>query len=187
MSDVTKVGTTIGENEQRDAIHIAVAPCRAAYGETLYPGQHVGFRQMGETEVVSGRAAKKIGIVDPFLTHSVPEQTRFWVFLYPNTITALRHQWEHPAFGPRAVAPPSESKDWLETFAASHSETYENLIEAAQRWIKDNEYYYGDRQWDGHSGKFEGIRVPDQFWEHYEKVFGKVAPEQRENFFTCSC
>lgn len=34
-----------------------------------------------------------VGIVDPFLRESVQPSQRFWLFLYPNTVTSLRHEW----------------------------------------------------------------------------------------------
>ena len=53
MSDVG-VGKPIGSDQQRDAIHVAIAPVIA--GERLAPGQHVGVIE-GSTDTV--RAGEK--------------------------------------------------------------------------------------------------------------------------------
>lgn len=94
--NVPEVGKLIEDNAaRRDAIHVAVAPVEAA--EDLLPGQHVGL--------VVGKASagvEPIGVVDPFLTATILKGQRFWLFLYPNTVTSLRHVWTHPAF---AVVP----------------------------------------------------------------------------------
>src|SRR5688572_10378765 len=84
-------------DRRRDAIHIAVAPVTAA--ERLLPGQHVGLVR-GDTEHVGAleSPASCVGIVDPFLKQAVEQGQRFWLFLYPNTVTSLRHYWTHPAF-----------------------------------------------------------------------------------------
>jgi hypothetical protein len=98
-SDTPNLGHLITNSDRRrDAIHIAVAPVTAA--ERLTPGQHVGFVQAGDTELV-GPAENLIGIVDPFLREEVQPGQRFWLFLYPNTVTSLRHVWTHPAFVPK--------------------------------------------------------------------------------------
>lgn len=94
------VGELCKEDACRDAIHIAIAPVIA--GAELRPGEHVGFIH-GTNDV--GREAvgfiKPIGVVDPFLQRNVMKGERFWLFLYPNTITNLRHVWSHPAFKPQ--------------------------------------------------------------------------------------
>lgn len=88
-------------DRRRDAIHIAVAPVTAAV--RLTPAQPVGFLNAGDIECV-GVVEHPIGIVDPFLTEDIQPGQRFWLFLYPNTITSLRHVWTHPAFTPRPPA-----------------------------------------------------------------------------------
>lgn len=82
-------------DRRRDAIHIAVAPVMAV--DRLTPGQHVGLVEEGDLERV-GLCDRNIGIVDPFLGAAVEPGQRFWLFLYPGTVTGLRHIWTHPAF-----------------------------------------------------------------------------------------
>jgi hypothetical protein len=93
--DIT-LGKLIDTDERRrDAIHIAVAPVTADH--YLEPGEHVGFTRAGSTEFV-GHCNNAIGIVDPYLTARIEPGQRFWLLLYPKTITGLRHAWSHPAF-----------------------------------------------------------------------------------------
>jgi hypothetical protein len=95
-TDNLKLGQLIDSPQERDAIHVAVAPVEAA--EDLSPGQHIGIRLDGRA---SSKGTAPIGIVDPFLKAKVPTGKRFWLFLYPYTIQSLRHHWEHPAFDGR--------------------------------------------------------------------------------------
>lgn len=178
MSEL-KLGQIIEEPRNRDAIHVAVAPVSS--NETLYPGQHVGLIAGSVTEV--GTMPHAIGVVDPFLTHKVTPGQKFWLFLYPQTVTSLRHEWTHPAFDAPSAAPlpnpVAESKAWLEDIAKRCGVTYERMMDAIER--------------DGyiHMGENEAYRaviddVCDELQRHSEIVLGRklsgfVYP------FSCSC
>jgi hypothetical protein len=89
------LGQLPGDDDRRDAIHIAIIPVIAS-GE-LRPGQHVGPLPDDRFGVVE----RPIGVVDPFLRGPVKDGERFWLCLYPYSITSLRHVWTHPAFQPK--------------------------------------------------------------------------------------
>ena len=116
----------------RDAIHVAVLPVVAA--EDLRPGDEVGF-VYGSTELVRRRDSsydlKPIGIIDPFIDLWHPRKgERCFMFLFPGTITGLRHEWVHPAVdGVRLAA--NEHEKWLREFADRWSFVYDDLISGA--------------------------------------------------------
>lgn len=98
MNNQPILGQIIEDTAERDAIHIAIAPVVAA--GRVYPGQHVALLGNGPqvAAVLPTDPNRPIGIVDPFLTHPVEAGTKFYLFLYPQTVTGLRHEWTHPAF-----------------------------------------------------------------------------------------
>lgn len=171
--DNLKIGSIIEGTQSRDAIHIAVAPVTAS--ERLAPGQHVGF--IGETV---GAAKQMIGVVDPFLQGAVMKGERFWLFLYPNTVTSLHHHWTHPAFEDRAMAV-SASEEALRRFADEAGITYLALMDGAKDYLENDNYLI-------EGGRWEGFGIHDDFWDHYEAVTGtKVPTTKRCSFFSCSC
>lgn len=174
-----KLGCLIeGGAPLRDAVHIALAPVTA--GATLQPGDHVGF--LGDGRV--GKTLRLIGIVDPFLDYPVKSGERFWMLIYQGSITSLRHDWEHPAFQQTPsgeIQPASASETWIREYADSVGLTYADMMNGARDWLSHGEYL-------SRGSLLEGVRVPDDFWRHYEKVTGAVVPERdQESFFTCSC
>lgn len=155
---------------ERDAVHIAVAPVIAS--EALKPGQHVALVD-GEA-VQATQSVRAIGIVDSYLTKPVAKGERFWLMLYPGSITSLRHDWTHKAFAVLAPRPGGAELSllWLHEFANRNGRTYEEIIRAAvEHWVPS-----------------EGIDVPEEFWLHYEAATGAhVSESQRTDYFSCSC
>jgi hypothetical protein len=165
------VGNIITTPQERDAIHVAVAPVIA--GELLAPGTHV-YVEEGIARRWDGHG--QVGIVDPFLRRAVHIHQRFWVFLYPGSITSLRHDWTHPSFEP------SYSQQRLADFATSIGKTYIELLDATKDYLDNDAYWHG-------GSEFEGLTLPNTFWDDYERVTGiLVKDEKRESgFFSCSC
>lgn len=167
MSD-TKLGELITGKGERDAIHVALAPVTAA--ERLKPGQHVGFVREHNTDLV-GVSSSPVGIIDPFLERSVERGQRCYLVLYQNTVTGMKHQWEHPAFGKPEV---SASREWLEDLASEIRMSYADLLSE----IPQGCIYTGDRE-------MYGVRESEDIRRHYENVTGERAPE--EVYFSCAC
>lgn len=100
------LGQVPTEDARRDCVHIAVAPIEA--GMPLDPGDHVYLTADGQAAKNLGRKESlTIGVVDPFYDGVILRGQKFWLFLYPNTITGLRHVWSHPAF--KAKLPGAQS------------------------------------------------------------------------------
>ncbi len=101
MSDV-KLGRLIDSTAGRDAVHVAILPMQAL--RRMMPGEKL-----------------KNGIVDPFLTKPVEAGEWFYLCLYQETVTSLRHVWRHPAFPDEPVKPEikrrSEADVWEEWLA----------------------------------------------------------------------
>jgi hypothetical protein len=94
--DTPKLGEPAPDGAARDAIHVAVCPMTA--GEDLSPGDHVGFGMESRRDRVWKTRVNAVGVVDPFLSAPVRRGQRFWLLLYPGTVTSLRHAWTHPKF-----------------------------------------------------------------------------------------
>jgi len=179
------IGELCSADAKRDAIHFACAPVVAGHG--LARGEWVNIKQ-GMAFACSKKHA--LGIVDPFLIDGVSAGATFWLILNPGSITALRHAWEHPAFGDEvkplassetiAAVIKVESERWLREFANSKDQDYDDLMNAARSAAR------GDY---GVLGNDPGVYdIPSEFWDHVEIVTGERVPaKRRTEYFSCSC
>lgn len=209
------LGTIIGPEEKRDAIHLGVEPVVA--GMPLEAGQKISLRSDG---MAVSDEWNPTGIVDPFLDRLVQPGERFWLVVMPRKITSLRHVWEHPDFPPSADAGQTaiytprgepepvyssreqvEAEAWIRNYVEELNKaeyhyyykkeygvgplTYEELMEHADNHADDR------TGWGSYlvkAGMLEGVSTPEEFWDNYEIVRGKKVPENnRGNFFSCSC
>lgn len=169
------LGQKIKSHAERDAIHIAIAPVVA--GQDLNPGEHVGL----ENNVAV--TTNPIGIVDPFLTQTVKKGEQFYLLLYPETITSLRHEWSHLAF--TSSEEKEQARLWLERFAYGADLDFDTVIQAAQDYIKYGDWY---TQIDRESARDEMYQVgPQEFWKNYEIYTGQKVKDKDAAFFSCSC
>lgn len=197
----------------RDAVHVAVV---SAVSEIrLRPGQDVGV------EITEGRDVKArvvssttqgVGIVDPYLSAIVEPGQRFWLYLYPRSITGLNHNWSHPAFpdvqakaSSGIYSPPGQvmaSEQWLRNFCeANDAPSYDYLMEIVAQ-IADGksrgggEYSRGDDYDHGwhHDGEYlvtlgsdAHCEIPPELWTHVENVLGRKIAGAKATYFSCSC
>lgn len=186
----------------RDAVHVAVIS--AVAGHKLSPGEHVGFREApGLHEGTAGIGVAPIGIVDPFIDGDVRLGERFWLYLYPRTITGLTHRWTHPAFSDdagTAYNTPSQklaAEQWLRSHIEPFDD-YDTLLAVINKMADGANSYYPDKDNDYHGygwgdgyltvyGGDAGGEIPDEFWIMAEIVLGRPIKGPRPTYFSCSC
>lgn len=180
----------------RDAVHVAVIAVRAA--TALSPGQRVGVERKPDGEYVArvgSGTTEAIGIVDPFLDANLKEGERFWLYLYPRSITSLAHRWTHPAFADNAAntqySPPSEklvSEQWLKDFCAHADCPGFHAVMGKAEHIADGG---SGSNWDDEYMHFDGMdahgEIPEEFWRHVEIVLGRPIIGTKATYFSCSC
>lgn len=169
------LGSFICGDGKRDAIHIAICPAIAE--EVLKPADHVQIEvRHGAVYAKKCKINKGSGIVDPYLYRDVHKNEMFYICLYPNTVRSLRHEWLAPEFECK-----EKSRLYIERIARDIKWTYDQVMEAADRWVYQEEHSYENNE------RYKDISIDwDEFWIHYEVLTGK-RPENCESFFTCSC
>lgn len=178
---VATMGTILPDDVGgRDAVHVAVIAVEAPM--LLLPGEDVAAN--GDPN------GKHVGIVDPFLKYEVKTGQRFWLYLYPRTITGLNHSWSHPDFPDQTQinANKAKSEQWLRAFCRDKDVPhYEALLECVRDHHEDR---WGDGMGRGlYIGDMDSqANIPDEFWDHVEVVTGlKFEKQNRAEYFRCAC
>lgn len=189
------IGKLITEERGRDAIHVAVAPVTAAC--VLEVGTHVSIDSDGKACLGS----HPIGIVDPFLKRSVKTGERFYLFLYPGSITSLRHEWIHPAFGEvqATPAPPADQKAvseaWLREYAKKVNPYYAEGGYYYEKTGRDTSYEMLMEDLRGITITYHGIDMhsrselidEEELRHHASIVLGRPVNFDYFEYFSCSC
>lgn len=188
MEPIHTLGRLLTEYEpaQRDAIHIAIMPVMT--DEALSPGDHVKFVYGTTNRVRRAPDNKGIGVVDPFLTVYIPTYSKVWMFLYPNTITGLRHEWTHPDVDNPAIAK-DDSEKWLRAFADRWNFDYNEMINAASTPHGTGEYDYNFVVANGidlHSREELG-EDHALFWQHLAALTKQSFSQAHIDKFRWSC
>ena len=177
----------------RDAVHVAVFSAVSA--EKLFPGQDVGtLSSAGGQDMRVATGGNYVGIVDPYLKMAIMPGERFWVYLYPRTITGLAHRWSHPAFdddtaGQTYSRPDAKarSEEWLRTFCKnSDCPSYETVMAMAAKVADGRNPAFSDEylHFDGSDAHGD---IPAEFWEHVSVVLGRDIKGPKPTYFSCSC
>jgi hypothetical protein len=183
-----EIGKRLAPTQQRDAVHLAVCPVLAT--EHFLPGEHVGIKDgkaiknRGQTELV--------GIIDPFIPHCIVGGEYVFVFLYPGSITSLRHEWTHPKIDVIPVPSPpvsidnkAASESWLRQYAKrvncylTPEDAYKTLMDD----IRGRAITY--RGSEMHS--FGELEDSEELKHHAQIVLGITINWGEFEYFSCSC
>jgi hypothetical protein len=186
------LGSLIEGDAERDAVHVALIPMIA--GEHLSAGEKFCLKFDDRSVALRGdyrNPEEVVGVVDPFLPGfgGVEKGEKFWGMLFPQTVTGMRHHWQHPLFDKPAeeiVAETNYYELWLRNFCDEWNFDFDELIGAAT----------GTSEWrfvvargkDLHSA---GELGEDHalFWEHLEGYMDvKFSEDHRDGMgWSCSC
>jgi hypothetical protein len=193
--------TEVGEQNQRDAVHIAIVPIKAH--ARLRPGEAVGVTSDGKNSAFNN---VEVGIVDPYLKKAVEKGQTFWLFLYQGSVNTLRHEWTHPAFPSHPMEQTVEP-----VFAGSEEEKKLSYAERekamSEVWLRAyamrvNHYYDPDEAYsvlvnDLKSGTlvYHGTDMHSrgellneaELKHHAEIVLGQTIDFDGFEYFSCSC
>lgn len=141
----------------------------------IAPGEHVGIVRDG----VAGKCEPFVGIADPFLKENVKEGQKFWLVLYPKTVTGIRHHWKHPLFQDNPEDE-KDSREWITAFAERWDYSFDKFMAGAREYIEKASEL--DDNW-------KQLEVPDEewaaFWEHFHTLTGLSIGDREKEFVIC--
>ena len=181
-----EVGQLLNGTEKKDAIHVAIYPAIA--NKTLHPATPVTLLDENQDIAVQCPAGVSFGIVDPFLQKPVKAGERFYIFVNPNTITSLRHDWTHPALKPdQDVGHDTKewAKRWMIDLGQKYGMNYDELMWAGEKWIDEGKVLTVHGTLDITNAWNEEERA--KYWECIEIITGKKPPSIEDEPFSCSC
>jgi len=177
-----QLGTILDGKQPRDAVHIALFSAQCAH--RLGPGDWVKLHHDGS--LMRCEPENAIGIVDPFLPVMAQPDHWVYVFLKPNTVTGLRHVYEHPTLDGMEGRTPYET---VKRIAELLDIGQDHLMQAARTWRESS-----GEEWPTHEVQLgsEGWRdefrhYAKEFWQAYAQITGDDTAEMDDNFFSCSC
>lgn len=178
MENHPQIGSILDGPQQRDAIHMAICPVFVA--EDLEPGTHVGLVRGGRTDRVGADTDKQLGIIDPFLKGKVKAGQRCFLFLYPGTISSLRHDWTHEDLDRHA-----KSREWLFWFSQRVQMPVDQILDIGRTMLTEGYYSFGNEQ--GRQDKFNDSRK--ELLEHCAALLDLPITKKKiaDAYFSCAC
>lgn len=197
MSDAQHmIGKIIPEGVavDRDAIHVAIIPVilqdKRDY-ESTRPGDRLKLVAGTKNTVRKVVSYDDVGhgIVDPFLVlpdgrYGLKNGDRFYMWLNPNSVTGMRHHWQHPLFDGEEKR--NEHEIWIRDFADEWGFDYDQLVQIAAVG-----HDHSGRDWITAVGRdchgAEDIDNLTEFWSHLEALTGRTFDDEHRERVTWSC
>lgn len=194
MGIETKLGQILtGDPVGRDAVHVAIIEVVADH--FMPPGEPVGLVDgidPIQPVVSSDMKLKRVGIIDPFLPQPVKKGQRCFLWLYPGTVTGMRHHWSHPAFadgGENSVAAAIVDDEKAAAISWMHEQAKILGCDFIDLVGDNSDLVSGGyiRTHENENARDHWYDIQDEFWEKRKLITGEDVPDDKRGGFTCSC
>jgi hypothetical protein len=182
-----KLGNSPSRSSTRDAIHVAIIPITVE--ERCNPGDHVSIQKTKNHwtgyEAYNPRKNRHprhtVGIIDPFKSTPVLPNESTWLVLYPDTVTGMKHHWEHPSFEPQNTE--SLDVEWMKIQCEELGIEYNDLM-APDHPIKQGEYIC---TFNNEDAQDHYRTIYNEFWACLERLTNRNYDDTDRGGFSCSC